>query len=175
MTGARLAERIRQGLDPETCVVLVPFFAAWQQVGHWPAFLWAGLVAISSVFAPYLLVVRRTDRPPFARLQGYAAPLLGMAVMLVAGAPREAVAVAAAMALVLFTTFAVRGSLQVAAFAGTVVAAAVFDWRLAAVIAIPLVAVCWARMRLGDHTLARVAMSAVAGPAVGLAVFLLAR
>jgi hypothetical protein len=38
-----------------------------------------------------------------------------------------------------------------------------------------LAVVCWAPVRLGHHTLRRVAMSAMVGPAAGLAVFLLAR
>lgn len=178
--GARLAERVRQGLDPETLVLLVPFFVvagtqgpnAWS---YYPAYLWGAFAAVCSVFAPFFLVVRGSDSHAVMRLAGYASPLLGVVVMLVADAPPGTVAIAAAMAVALFATVAVRGSLQVAAYAAAVALAAIYEWGVAVFAAVLLAMVCWARLRLGVHDLGRVAISAVVGPAAGLAVFLLAR
>lgn len=95
-----------------------------------------------------------------------------MAILLIAGAPRTVVALAAAMAAVLF---AVKGSQQVAVLAGIVVGAAVAHWILGLSAAVFLALMGWASVRVGRHTLGRVVMSAIVGPAAGVAVFLLAR
>ncbi|SDI76300.1 hypothetical protein SAMN05192558_112167 [Actinokineospora alba] len=73
-------------------------------------------------------------------------------------------------------TSLVNGSAQVAVWGGLVALAVVFDLSTRIPIAVALLVLTgWALVKIGEHSLPRVVMSAVVGPAAGLAVFLVAR
>lgn len=142
----------------------------------WLPALWGVLAAICAVHLPQKFVVRDSAPGVLGSMVGYAAPLVGVAIMLVADAPRDVVAMTLAMAATLATTSLVNGSAQVAAWGGLVALASVVNLQRTIPLAVAvLVVVGWALVRIGEHSLPRVAMSAVTGPAVGLAVFLLVR
>ncbi|MBC6449912.1 hypothetical protein [Actinokineospora xionganensis] len=173
----RFARNVRDALYPNFLPVIAAAMVATRAMGgFWLPVLWGVLAGICAVHLPQNLVVRE-PAPGFPRaLVGYAAPLVGVAVMLAAGVPREVVALTLAMAATLAMTSLVNGSAQVAAWGGLVAMAAVFNLQAQLPIAVAvLVVVGWALVKIGEHSLPRVAMSTVVGPAAGLVVFLVAR
>jgi membrane-associated phospholipid phosphatase len=99
-----------------------------------------------------------------------------MVVMLVAGAPRELVALAWAMIITLAVCLVITRWWKVsvhATVAGGAVAMLSFvygPWFL--LLALLVALVCWARVAVADHTATQVAVGALLGPLVGGAVFL---
>lgn len=180
MTGSRttrFAQEVRDALYPNVAPVLVAVLVATRTVdGFWLPALWGVLAAICAVHLPQKFIVRDSAPGMPGSLVGYAAPLAGVAIMLVAGVPREVVALTLAMAATVAMTSLVNGSAQVAVWGGLVALAAVLNLQAQVPVALAVLAVVgWALVRIGEHSLPRVAMSAVVGPAVGLAVFLVAR
>jgi hypothetical protein len=141
---------------------------------------WGLLAALFSSAIPYGIIwlgVRRgslTDHHIGVRQQrrgpallGLASVLLGLAVLLVAGAPRLLVLAAVLMFVVLLVVAAVNQvwklSAHAAAAAGAATALIVVFGPVLLATALVVVAVAWSRVRLGDHTTGQV----LAGAGVG--------
>lgn len=178
----RVAKLITDVLQPAALVSILLLLVPAHAAGAWPGLGW-GLLAIVFVSAAplsYVIVrvrrrtltdvhigVREHRRIPF--VIGLVTVLVGMVVLIVGGAPRDLIAFVGTVLVLTATLIAVSSFWKISVHAmvammTTGVLATLYGpalWLL-----LPLVAViCWARVRLADHTLAQVA----AGAAVGLA------
>lgn len=173
----RFARNVQYALYPNVLPMLVAVMVAAKATNSfWLPALWGVLAAVCAVHLPQKFVVRDSAPGVAGSLVGYAAPLVGVVIMLLAGVPREVVALTLAMAATLAMTSLVNGSAQVAAWGGLVALVSVVHVQRTIPLAVALLAVAgWALVRIGEHSLPRVALSAVVGPAAGLAVFLIAR
>ena len=191
ITGPPLARVVTEVLSPAVVVVALPLAVAWHATGHDLAATvgWGLLVAVFYSVLPMVFVVRGARR---GRWDGHwvrdrahrAVPLLaclvsalvGLAVMLLGGAPRAVVALAWSMVVTLVACLVITRWWKVslhATVAGGAVALVVFlfgPWWLLLVLLVGLV--CWSRVAVADHTVAQVLVGAVLGPVVGGAVFL---
>ena len=119
------------------------------------------------------------EQRPLPLLVGIASVLVGLALLNAWGAPRDLVALVAAMAVGLATSLLVtlvwKVSVHTAVVAGAVaILVLVFGPTLLALA--PLVAlVGWARVEVGDHTPAQVVAGAGLGATVAAVVFSLLR
>jgi len=123
--------------------------------------------------------VRLREQRPLAFLVGIASLLIGLALMVVLGAPRQLLALIAAMGVGLIVSLLVtllwKISVHVAVVAGAVVILVLVFGPLLLVLA-PLVAlVGWARVEVADHTPAQVIAGSGLGAAVAAVVFILLR
>jgi len=178
----RAAKLITDVLSPAALVSVLLLLAPAHQSGLWPGLGW-GLLAIAFVSAAplaYVIVrvrrrtltdvhigVREHRRIPF--VVGLATVLLGLAVLVLAGAPRDLTALVGTVLALTVATIAVTSFWKISVHAmvaamTTGILAALYGpalWLLLPVVA----AIGWARVRLTDHTLAQV----LAGAGVGLA------
>lgn len=187
----RLATAASEAGSPAVVVLLLPLAVAWHGTGHrvGPTLGWGLLVAACCSVVPMMFIVHGARRgrwethhvrnreerlvPMVACLVGVVACLAGMWL---GGAPRELVALLAAMLSVLLAALVItrwwKVSLHAAVASGSAAAvAAVYGpvyLSLYAVVGL----VGWSRVRLADHTLAQVIIGTILGPAVGGAVFL---
>lgn len=190
----RLAARAAtEVFAPAVVVVAVSFLVglhAGETVGA--GLLWGLLAAMFSSVIPFgaiLLGVRRgrlTDHHVGRREQrriplliALASVLIGLAVLAIAGAPREMLALVTSMFVSLAVTLAVTHWWKVSAHAavasgGAVIAALTFGPALL-VSYVAVAIVCWSRVELRDHTVAQVLVGAVLGLLVGGSVFLALR
>ena len=180
--------------SPAVVVVLLPLAVAWHATGHraGPTLLWGVVVAVFSSVLPMLFIVRgarlgRWDGHHVRNREGRRVPLLlclvstvaGLVILLAGGAPRDVIALNAAMlGTLLVCAFITRWwkiSLHCAVAGGaTATMVLIYGlWWLVLAAAVALVA--WSRVVVGDHTVAQVVAGAVTGPVVGGAVFVLVR
>jgi membrane-associated phospholipid phosphatase len=105
--------------------------------------------------------------------------VVGTALLAVAGAPRELLALLGAMVAGLVVTLAItlawKISVHAAVASGTVVVLTLVFGPVAAVLALLVVLVGWSRVALGDHTVGQVVGGALAGGLVAWVVFSLLR
>ncbi|HEY7592335.1 MAG TPA: hypothetical protein VH969_04215 [Actinophytocola sp.] len=191
ITARRTALVVTELLSPAVVAVALPLAVAWHATGYdVPATLgWIAVVAIFFCVLPMAFLVHGARR---GRWDGHwvrdrahrtvpllvclASALAGMVVMLVAGAPRELVALAWAMIITLAVCLVITRWWKVsvhATVAGGAVAMLSFvygPWFL--LLALLVALVCWARVAVADHTATQVAVGALLGPLVGGAVFL---
>ncbi len=192
--GSRLARVVTEVCSPAVVVLLLPLAVAWAATGHrvGPTVLWGMEVALFSSVLPMVFIVRgaragrwethhvRAREHRFVPLMvGLASTAVGIAILVLARAPRDVLALSAAM----FATLAVcvvvtRGwkvSLHAAVAGGAVAMITLLygPWSLPLVLVVALVG--WSRVVLGDHTVAQVVVGALLGPVVGGVVFLLLR
>ncbi|HEV8638086.1 MAG TPA: phosphatase PAP2 family protein [Chloroflexota bacterium] len=192
-TRRHLARIVTEVFAPAPTVVVLLLLVAWRSAPTpGEALKWGALAALFACLVPlgYVLrAVRRrqlTDRHvrvraqrPLPLLVGIASVLVGLALLAVWGAPRELVALVAAMAVGLVTALLVtlfwKVSVHAAVIAGAVVILVlVFGPRL--LLLAPLVAlVGWARVESGDHSPAQVIVGALLGGAVAATMFPLLR
>ena len=190
----RLAARsATEVFAPAVVVVVVSFLVglhAGDTIGA--GLLWSVLAALFSSVVPFgaiLLGVRRgrlSDHHVGRREQrrvplliALASVLIGLAVLALAGAPREMLALVTSMFVSLAVTLVITHWWKVSAHAavtsgGAVIAALTLGpvWLVSyAAVAI----VCWSRVELRDHTVAQVLVGAVLGLVVGGSVFLALR
>lgn len=187
----RLATIASEAGSPAVVVVLLPLAVAWHGTGHrvGATFGWGLLVAACCSVVPMLFIVHgarrgRWETHHVRNREERLVPMLAclvcvlacFAVMWLGGAPRELVALLAAMPAVLVVALLItqwwKVSLHaaVASGAAATVAAVYGPVYLALYAAVALVG--WSRVRLADHTLAQVIIGTVLGPVVGGAVFL---
>ena len=180
----RLARVVTEILAPAPVAVLILALVARQVAGSGSgALAWGGLAIFFATGLPllYLLVLLRrgrvTDRHvrlreqrPRLLLVSLASALVGTAILVALGAPRAIVGALAAIVAGLavatpITLFwKISGHAAVAA-GGLVTLVVLFGPRV--LLLSPLVPlVCWARVRLGDHTPAQVAAGAGVGAAM---------
>lgn len=189
----RAARLVTELLAPANLVIALLVLVAWHSATSTAARLAWGLGA--AVFAgvlplAYLLHgarqghwqdhhVGEREKRPAVILVILASVLVGTGLMLATGAPRDLLALLAAMIAGLLVTLAVtlvwKISVHAAVAAGTVVVLAlVFGpalnalWVLAAL-------VCWSRIALRDHTATQVLGGSLAGGLVAAVVFQLLR
>ena len=191
MDTTRAARIVTEVLSPAVVAVALPLVVAWHATGHDPlaTAAWGVVVAVFFSVLPMVFLVRGArsgkwdghwvrDRAhrTVPLLVCLLSALAGLAVMLVGGAPRQLVALSWAMIVTLVACLVITRWWKVsvhAAVAGGAVAMMTLlfgPWLLALVVLVALV--CWARVRLTDHTVAQVVAGALVGPVVGGAVFL---
>jgi membrane-associated phospholipid phosphatase len=149
---------------------------------------WGLLAALFSSVIPYGVIwlgVRRgqlTDHHIGVREQrrkplvlGLASVLIGLAVLTVAGAPRQLVAMVVVMFVVLLVVTAINQrwklSAHAAVAAGSVTVLVLAFGPALLVTALVVLAVGWSRVQLRDHTPAQVAAGALAGVMLAIALF----
>lgn len=191
ITGPRAARVVTEVLSPAVVAVVLPLVVAWQATGHDPlaTAAWGVVVVVFFSVLPMVFLVRGARS---GKWEGHwvrdrahrMVPLLvcllsalaGMAIMLVAGAPRQLLALSWAMIVTLVACLVITRWWKVsvhAAVAGGAVAMLTLlfgPWLLLLIVLVALV--CWARVALTDHTVAQVVAGAFVGPVVGGAVFL---
>ncbi|HEU5475242.1 MAG TPA: hypothetical protein VFV67_31755 [Actinophytocola sp.] len=189
----RVARIVTEVLSPAVVVILLPLAVAWQATGYatGPTLLWGVVTAVFFSVLPMAFIIRGARRGRWDghhvrdrehRLLpltlGLTSAVAGLGILLVGGAPRDVVAVAASMIATLLVCTVITNwwkvSLHATVAAGAVVLVTLLYGPLALVLlAVPLALVCWSRVRLTDHTVAQVLVGAAIGPVVGGAVFLL--
>jgi hypothetical protein len=174
---------------PAVVVVAVSFLVglhAGATIGA--GLLWGLLAALFSSVIPFgaiLLGVRRgrlTDHHVGRREQrrvplliALASVLVGLAVLALAGAPREMLALVTSMFISLALTSAITHWWKVSAHAAVAsggAAIAVLTLGVGWLVSyVAVVIVCWSRVELRDHTVPQVLVGAVLGLVVGGSVF----
>ena len=192
-TRRHLARIITELLAPVPVATILLFVVAWHSTHSLAqSLVWGGVSALFATLVPLLYLLRGvrrrqfTDRHvrlreqrPLAFLVGIASLLIGLALMVVLGAPRELVALVAAMGVGLIVSLLVtllwKISVHVAVVAGAVVILVLVFGPLLLILG-PLVAlVGWARVEVADHTPAQVIAGSGLGAAVAAVVFILLR
>jgi len=192
-TRRHLARIITELLAPVPVATILLFVVAWHSTHSLArSLVWGGVSTLFATLVPLLYLLRGvrrrqfTDRHvrlreqrPLAFLVGIASLLIGLALMVVLGAPRELLALVAAMGVGLIVSLLVtllwKISVHVAVVAGAVVILVLVFGPLLLVLA-PLVAlVGWARVEVADHTPAQAIAGSWLGAAVAAVVFMLLR
>lgn len=189
----RLARLVTEVFAPAPVAGSLLLLVGWHSASKTAeGLLWGFLAALFAVLLPFLYLVRGVRRRKFTdhhvriRQQrplplsvGITSVLVGLGLMVVLGAPKELVALVAAMVVGLTVSTLVtlfwKISIHVAVVAGAVVIVVLVfghtGWLLAPIV--PLVG--WARVELGDHTPAQVTAGAMVGALVAAIVFTLLR
>lgn len=189
----RLARLVTEVLAPAPVATILLFIVAWHSTQSLVrALAWGGVAALFATLIPvaYLIRgvrrrqftdhhVRLREQRPLAFLVGIASLLVGLTLMALLGAPRELVALVAAMGVGLIVSLLVtliwKISVHVAVVAGAITILMLVFGSILLILG-PLVAlVGWARVVVGDHTPAQVAAGAVVGATVASVVFVLLR
>lgn len=185
-TSARL---LTEALAPSVIVFTLPLAVAWQAThALGPTLLWGVIVALTSSVLPMGIIVwgsrtGRWDSHHVRNREGRLIPflalitlsLLGLAILVAAGAPWMVTALDISMILSLLVTGVIttawKISMHAAVAAGAVaVLALVYSpivWALSLVVA----AIAWSRVALGDHTPAQVTIGALVGVLAGGGVY----
>ncbi|WP_367129824.1 hypothetical protein [Saccharothrix sp. HUAS TT1] len=196
-----VARVVTEVLAPWVLVLGLPLLVAWEATGSiGEGLLWGLVVGVTGSVVPMAVVVRGARRGRWeghhvTNREGRLVPLLvvagslgvGIAALVLGGAPRAMVALALAMFLSLLLCLVVTFVLPVngargwkvsfhAAVAAGAVAILAITYGPWVLLAAPLVAlVAWSRVVLGDHTKPQVIIGSVMGAVVGgLAFHLLA-
>ncbi|MBK1783388.1 hypothetical protein JHE00_03545 [Prauserella sp. ASG 168] len=182
---------LSEALAPWVLVLALSGAVAWRATeAVLPTIGWGLLIALTSSILPMGVIVwgartGRWDSHHVRNREGRLVPFLtlivlsgvGLALLLVFGAPRMLVALDVAMLACLLVTGAItvrwKVSMHAAVAAGAVVILAVAYGPAAWAGAVAVAAVGWSRVRLGDHTLAQVLAGTVAGAVIGGGAFAL--
>ncbi len=188
-----MAGIITELLAPVPVATILLFVVAWHSTHSLArALVWGGISALFATLVPLLYLLRGvrrrqfTDRHvrvreqrPLAFLVGTASLLIGLELMVELGAPRELLALVAAMGVGLIISLLVtllwKISVHVAVVAGAVVILVLVFGPALLVLGPMLVLVGWARVEMGDHTPAQVIAGSGLGAAVAAVVFILLR
>ena len=189
----RVAQVVGELLSPPPILVALALVVAWES-SPTPAMalLWGAIAALFASVLPYALILRGvrrgrlTDRNISLREQrirfgvvAITSILIGLALFLAFDAPAEMVALMASIAVgvacgwVITLWWKISVHAAIAAGAATVLTlvfgpALLAVWSLVAVIA-------WARVQVGDHTMAQVLAGVALGVVVNATVFSLLR
>lgn len=188
------ARLVTEACSPGVVVFLLPAAVAWQATGHRLVATagWGLLVAVFSSVLPMIFIVHgaragRWDGHHVRNCDGRLLPLaaclgstvVGLALLLVIGAPRDLTALDIAMVVTLLVCLAItrywKISLHTVVAAGAAATVALLygpGWSLLGVL---VLLVAWSRVRLADHTPAQVVAGLLLGPSLGGAIFLLVR
>jgi membrane-associated phospholipid phosphatase len=185
----RAARMVTEVLAPAPIVATLPLVVAWHTTSTVAAAMAWGVTA--SLFAsvlPFAVILvgvrhgRLTDHHVGVRqqralpmLMGTASVLIGLALLVALHAPRELVALVAAMMVGLSVSLLVtlwwKVSVHTAVAAGAAMVL-VLVFGPALLVVWPLVGLIgWSRVQLGDHTPAQVLVGAVLGAGVAATVF----
>jgi membrane-associated phospholipid phosphatase len=190
----RFAKLVTEICSPAIVVVLLPIAVAWQATGHQvaPTLLWGLEVALFSSVLPMAFIIRGARRGKWdghhvRNREGRLLPLslalvstaVGLAILLLGGAPRDVIALDVAMLGSLLVCLVIthwwKISLHCAVAGGAIATLALLYGPLSLVLVVLLVLIGWSRVELGDHTPAQALAGSVVGPVVGGALFLLVR
>lgn len=185
------ARALTEVCAPWVIVIVLSGGVAWAATHAWPPTLgWGLLIASTSSVLPMCVIVWGARRGRWdghhvrdrgGRLVPFAALIvlsgLGLGLLVLLRAPGTLVALDVAMLACLLVTGAVTAwwkiSMHAAVAAGAVAILAVTYTPLVWSLSLLVGAVCWSRVRLGDHTPAQVTVGTVAGLVVGGGVFAL--
>ncbi|WP_374224195.1 hypothetical protein [Micromonospora sp. C97] len=189
---SRVARVVTEACAPAVFAALMPLIIALHSTA--PAVVtglgWALLAILFCSAVPYAVIwvgVRRgrlTDHHIGVREQrrmplvyGLLSVLVGLAALVLAGAPRPLVAMVVVMFAVLLIVTAINQLWKLSAHAAVVggsmsVLTIVFGPALIPSLAI-VVLVGWSRVRLGDHTIGQVVAGALAGILIAVPTFIL--
>ncbi|MEU7925157.1 hypothetical protein [Micromonospora sp. NPDC049107] len=179
-TESRTARLLTDWLDPKTWIIAVSLITGWT-AERWPGLGWGALSALFAAIIPVLIIKRGVQAGRWAdrhlgviraRLIVMALILtsvaLGIAIMLLGGAPTSLVALTVAMFATLAVLTAITPRWKISVHAAVSAGATTMlagQLPLAAILILSLVvaAVAWSRVELRDHTPAQ----AVAGGIIG--------
>lgn len=189
-----VAKVVTEVCSPAVVVVLLPLAVAWHATGHrvGPTALWGLVVAVFSSVLPMVFIIRgarqgRWDGHHVRNRDGRLVPLLlcllttlvGLAVLLLGGAPRDVVALDLAMLTTLLVCTGITQWWKISlhsAVAGGAAATMVLIYGPLSLVGVPIVLlVGWSRVVVRDHTVAQVVAGTLIGPVVGGVVFVLVR
>lgn len=156
------------------------------------AIRWALLTVLFVTLVPLIYVLRevrrrrltdhhvvRREQRPLPLMVGIGSVLVGLALLVYLGAPKELVALVGAMTVGLVTTLMVtliwKISLHMAVAVGAIVILALVFGPALLVLSLLLGMVGWARVELGDHTPAQVIVGSGLGAVVAAVIFELFR
>lgn len=190
----RLAAVVTEVCSPGVVLLLLPLAVAWEATGHraGPTVVWGLVVALCSSILPMVFIVhgarqgrwdghhlRDRERRLVPLLVCLALTGLGLAVLLVGGAPADVLAFDSAMLVTLTVCVVVTQWWKISlhsAVAGGAVATMVLLYGPLSLVGVPVLAVvAWSRVEMSDHTVAQVVAGALTGPLVGGVVFVLVR
>ena len=185
-----LATVVTEATAPAPTALLLLLAVAWHSApNRLAALLWGVVAVLFAAVLPFAFILRGVRRGHWEDhhvserhsrrvplLVGMASVVVGLALLAAGGAPRELVALVAAMLVGLAVTLLVslrwKISIHTSVIGGTaVILGLVFGWPLL-VVAVPVVLlVAWARVRLGAHSAAQVASGAAVGALVAALVY----
>jgi membrane-associated phospholipid phosphatase len=187
--GALLARLLTEALAPAPTVAALVLLVAWESAPSTAeAVRWGAIAALFVSVIPFVYIVRGVRRGgltdhhvgvrqqrPVPLLVGVASMVVGLIVLVIWGAPRDLIALVAALAIglaaALLVTLVWKLSIHAAVVSGAV-AMLVFvfgPWSLVAAPLVPLV--CWARVAVRAHTPAQTLAGAVLGATVAVVMF----
>ena len=189
----RLARLATEILAPSPTTAVLLLLVAWHSAPTAAeAARWGILAALFASFMPFLYIVRGVRRGRLTDhhvgdreqrrgplLVGIASILVGLTLLTLWGAPRDLIAVVAALAVGLMASLLVtlvwKLSIHTTVVTGAVtILVLVFGPPL--LVLAPLVAlICWARVAVRDHTPAQTVAGVALGASVGAGVFALLR
>lgn len=190
---SRLARAITEVTAPAPTALALLLVVAWHgSTSKWAAVVWGAVAVVFASLLPLAYILRgvRTgrwsDRHVSERHQrhvplavGMVSVAVGLGLLLAGGAPRELLALVAAMfaglGTALLVTLRWKMSIHTAVVSGSVVILALV-FGPALLLLLPVVAlVAWSRVELDDHTPLQTLAGAVQGAAVAYVVFTLLR
>jgi membrane-associated phospholipid phosphatase len=188
-TGAALARLITEVLAPAHLVIGLLAVVAWDSAATWASrLLWGAVAATFAGVLPLAYLLRgarqgrwedqhvgEREKRPAVILVILASVLIGTALLAATGAPRELLALLAAMVAGLLVTLAVtvvwKISVHAAVAAGTVVVLTLVFGPALSILWLLVGLLGWSRVALGDHTVGQVIGGALAGGVVAALVF----
>jgi membrane-associated phospholipid phosphatase len=189
-----VAKVVTEVCSPAVVVVLLPLAVAWHATGYrvGPTALWGLVVAVFSSVLPMVFIISgarqgRWDGHHVRNRDGRLVPLLlcllttlvGLAVLLLGGAPRDVVALDLAMLATLLVCTGITQWWKISlhsAVAGGAAATMVLIYGPLSLVGVPIVLLIgWSRVVVRDHTVAQVVAGTLIGPIVGGVVFVLVR
>ncbi|MDP8930084.1 MAG: phosphoesterase PA-phosphatase [Actinomycetota bacterium] len=189
----RLARLVTEVLAPAPTVAGLLLVVAWRSTPTAAeAVKWGLLASLFASVIPFLFIlrgvmrrrltdhhVRLREQRPIPLIVGAASVLIGLGLLAWAGAPREIVALVAAMLVGLVTSTLVtlfwKLSIHTAVTAGALVILVLVFGRAFLVMTPVVGLVGWARVASGDHDLGQVLAGAALGTTVAGVVFSLLR
>ena len=188
-----LARAVTEVLAPANLVIGVLVAVAWHSAPTTASRLaWGAIAAGFAGVLPLAYLLRgvrqgrwedhhvgEREKRPAVIVVILASVVVGTGLLAVAGAPREMLALLAAMIAGLLVTLAItlvwKISVHAAVASGTVVVLTLVFGPAAAVLALLVALVGWSRVALGDHTVGQVVGGGLAGGLVAWVVFSLLR
>jgi hypothetical protein len=188
------ARIVTEVLSPAIVVILLPIAVAWDATGHDVprTLLWGVVVAVLYSVLPMIFIVsgarrgrwdghhvRDREHRFIPLLMCLVSALAGLAILTAGSAPRDVVALSWAMIITLIVCMAITRWWKISLHATVASGAAAMltltygPWMLLLILLVALV--CWARVKVTDHTTPQVLVGAIVGPLIGGVVFLAVR